>query len=275
MWPFEKKSARRQEIRRSKAERQVAWVQRWRERVRPWPFTIALGASIVTALILNAGGEILDLRVGEHAPRAIASRLDFKILDEQQTRLRKVQARDTASNYYDLDVRLLDEIRAKLIQAINFAKEDGTNLSALKQKAASIKVLLDDAGAAKLVKLATPDSNLYIKQVDRAIQALARQAFVEPLPADDAGRRTPLQAILLSADGQPHMPPKSVTDLVRANNVESAERVAEIAAGSFDFELKPSMRNSIRAMLRGENDESVLPIYLYNKARSDQRSGPC
>ncbi|MCH8804624.1 MAG: HDIG domain-containing protein [Planctomycetes bacterium] len=270
MWPFEKKSARRQEIRRSKAKRQVAWVRRWRERVRPWPFTIALGASIVAALILNAGGEILDLHVGEHAPRAIASRLDFEILDEQQTRLRKVQARDTAPNFYDLETSLLDDIQGKLTKVIEYARKYTNDPTTLKQKAREeLKIELDDAGVQELQRLAAlPDPTEYQRAVERAIQALAVQPLVQPEPDELAERRTPLKAVLRgSAEGA--KPLRVDWDQVMfSTQVEAAARVADAAANAFRFQLRPSIRNSIIAMLRGDTPGTLKPIYGYNKELS-------
>ena len=267
MWPFGKQTARRREIRRSKAERQGAWYRRLSGRIPLWSCALTLGSAVLAALILSAGGDVLDIRAGQALPRAVASRVDFSVEDAKQTAEKRVRARDNAPIYYRLDESLLDDLRGKLMNALTLAKTHAAEPEKLKEEAAKIKILLDDAGLAELLRQAElPDARRYQDSVDRTMQALARQPLVEAVEL--VGGRTAVKAILVDpASRQEQSVSRSA--LLYANNPESAEKVADAATAVFAAPLRDTMRNSIVAVLSGGTPEEPLnPLYRYERDRS-------
>src|SRR5438093_12130935 len=99
MWPFDKYTSRRKEIRRSNVERHGPWFRRTLGQLSVGWTVITIVASALTCVIINSGREPLAIRVGQCVPRGIPARVDFKIPDEAQTRERRVRARDASPNY--------------------------------------------------------------------------------------------------------------------------------------------------------------------------------
>lgn len=268
MWPFGKQTARRREIRRSKAERQGAWYRRLSGRIPLWSCALTLGSAVLAALILSAGGDVLDIRAGQALPRAVASRVDFSVEDAEQTAEKRVRARDSAPIYYRLDESLLADLRNRLMSALALAKEHAGEPERLKDKAAKIKILLDEAGLAELLRLAElPDARRYQDSVDRAMRALTRQFLVEGV---DLGGRSAVEAILVDPI---HEQERSVdrhdADLLHTNDVENAKKVAEAAKIAFPEPLRDTIRNSIAAVLAGDTPgEPLKPLYRYDSDRS-------
>ncbi len=77
MWIFGKKSARRREIRRSKAELHVTLRQKLLDQVGPWPLATAIFFGFVAAMILNTGGEVMPYRVGMTLSAGVNPRIAF------------------------------------------------------------------------------------------------------------------------------------------------------------------------------------------------------
>ncbi len=99
MWIFGKKSARRREIQRSRAEQHVTLRQKLLERVGPWPLATAIFFGFFAALIINTGGDVLPYRVGMTVPSGINSRIRFAVVDREATETRRTQAGDNSPTY--------------------------------------------------------------------------------------------------------------------------------------------------------------------------------
>jgi len=228
---------------------------------------LTLGSAVVAALILSAGGDVLDIRAGQTLPRAIASRVDFSVEDAEQTTQERVRARDNAPIYYRLDESLLADLRNRLMRALALAKEHAGEPEELKDKAAKIKILLDEAGLAELQRLAElPDARRYQDSVDRAMRALTRQPLVE---AVELVGRTANEAFLVDPTREQERSVDRYSDLLYANDVENAKKVAEAATLAFPGPLRDTIRNSIAAVLAGDTPEEPLkPLYRYDSDRS-------
>src|SRR5262245_63798714 len=111
MWPFDRPTARRSEIRRTRAERVGTWYSNLIASIEPGWAAVMVLTAIAVSLILTAGGPRFALREGQSVLRAITSRVDFKIEDQQKTSEQRTQARDRSPSHYNLDTLLLDDIR--------------------------------------------------------------------------------------------------------------------------------------------------------------------
>jgi hypothetical protein len=265
---FGKRTARQKEIRRSRAERRLIWYHRFVEQLSLGPLVFLLFCGVVTALIVNAGDDVLSLRVGQQLPRDIPSRVTFRIEDERATDRLRNQARDNAEDYYELDTSLLQDIRGRLLNALGIAREQAADPQKLREKTSEIKVLLDDPGLEELVRLANePDTTAFQQAVDRTVQRLRAQPLVEA--SDLAHRRTGINAILVDPA---HPAERRVpgNDLLFANNPEHVSKVVEgaVTAGDFPPALHNPLKTSLLQMLREDNGDTFRPLYRYDTARS-------
>lgn len=265
---FGKRSVRQQEIRRSKAERGLTWYHRFLEELELQPITFLTFCALVAALTVNAGQDALGIRLGQTLPRDVTSRLTFRLVDERATDRLRGQARDNADDYYELDVSLLQDLRGRLMSALRIAREQSTDPAKLKEKAAEVKLVLDEPGLAELLRLAElPDAAEFHDAVDRAVRALHRIPLVET--SASARRRTGIQAVLVDpAEATEHVVPNS--ELRFANNAEHVNKVVEaaVAAAGFAPSLRESMRASLTQMLRGEGPDDFKPLYRHDTRRS-------
>ena len=263
MWPFAKQSARRKEIRRSRAERGLGWFPRLAGRAVLARHTITVASGILAAVIVNLGDDALDIRVGQNLPRAITSRVEFYVENMDRTSEMRGRARDTAPVYYRPDESLLQDIRRRLAQALQLAKEHAADPDRLQQEARKSKLALDEAGRAELLRLAgLSDSEEYQKAAD-AFQAAVDAAVTKlatkpPWLVESVGpaqRRNAVNAVLIA----PREPIKEFTPQQRmvpmsklpAAGRPTVETLAENAAESFAPPLRPSIKTSIVAMLSG------------------------
>ncbi len=266
MWPFGKRTAREKEIRRSKAERRLPWYQRLYERVHPQPFVLLLFCAVTVAVIVNAGHDVLGLRVGQRVPRPITSRITFRLEDQARTQVMRMRARDNAEDYYALETSLLQDIRGRLARALPLARQNADNPDKLRADAAEIKVLLDDDGLAEMLRLGKqPDATVYERSVERALQTLQREPLVK---ADEqAPRRTGIFAILVDPE-QSTERKVSINELLFANKQEDVAGVAAAAANKFPEPLRLSMNNSLLAMLQGDEEGRHKALYIYDPPAS-------
>jgi putative nucleotidyltransferase with HDIG domain len=263
---FRRQSARQKEIRRSKAERRPAWQQILRERVRPQLLALLILCSVSAAIIVNFGEDRLGVRVGQRVPRAITSRVAFRVEDEERTQVMRMRARDNAEEYYTLDTSLLQDIRGRLASALRIAREHADNPDTLREAAAAIKVLLDAPGLEELSRLANQtDATAYEAAVDRAIEILQREPLVEA--GEQAPRRTGVNAILVDPEQATEWK-VSISQLLFANNAENITRVAEAGASAFAPPLRASMKQSLVRMLAGDQESSFKPLFRYDTAAS-------
>jgi len=279
MWPFGKHSARRKEIRRSKTERGFAWHQRLFSRVGAVPAAITVGSAITAALLVNAGPDPLNLHVGQTVPRAVVSRVEFRVGNEARTIEMRLRARDNTPNYYELDVSLLNDIRGRLTNALQLAKAHLDDPARFQDEARRSRLILDDEGRQELLRIARlTDPAEWQRAADRfqsaVEEAVYRLAEGSPLlvePLDPANRRTAANAILIDPRGGGDSAQRvvPVSRLLPANQPEAAETVAAAAAAAFRQALQPSMRASIAETLRGEADGSARPIYRFAAEKSN------
>jgi putative nucleotidyltransferase with HDIG domain len=275
MWPFAKQSARRKEIRRSRAERGLGWHLRLTGRLL-LPNSVTALSGLVAAVIVNLGGDVLDIRVGQTLPRAVTSRVEFSVENQARTIEKRIEARDNAENYYELDDSLLQDIRGRLTNALQLAKEHAADPEAFRAETRQAKIVLDDAGRTELLRIANLSeadelqraTERFQAAVDAAIRRLASEPplFVEAL--GPAQRRTAANAILVTPHAKTKTlgPPErsvSVTNLRTSNRPEAAEAAAEAAVAPFSEALRASMKASILEMLREEPEGTFKPIYRY------------
>lgn len=277
MWPFEPRTARRKEIRRSRAERGLTFGQKLRESLRPLAIAIAAVSGLATALILNAGDDPLDVRVGESTARAITARVAFSIEDVQQTQLLRGQAREAAPNFYRLDTGLIDDLRGRLLNLLLLARTHAEDAARLRTAAAEAGFMLDEAAIGELLRLAgDPAPQRFERQVDGALELLSDQPLVDD--AEAARRRTTIEArldnplrrrertlprtqLILNHAEQPN----------RADALAVTRRVVEPVVAAFDPPLRAALRESLAALLLDEPNEGVAkPLYRYDPARTQQ-----
>lgn len=272
MWPFSKRSARREEIRRSRAEREVTLIQRFRGRFETGPLLLTVLAAAAGAVILNVGGEVLAIRVGQALPRAYTSRLELRIADDQATREMRVRARDTAPNWYELNQSLIEDIRGRLTSLLTIAKAHSGDPERVKAEATQNGVVLDDAGVAEALRLAAADDvPAFQRIVDAVMRALAQQPLVEY--DESAQRRTPVEAIFVDPNsGTERSLP--VARLQFTNNRENVVAIAEATAAAASAPLRASIRASIEALLSESRsaDRPLKPIYRYLSERTIQHA---
>jgi hypothetical protein len=263
---FGKRTARQKEIRRSKADRRLTWYYRAVAQLRLGPLAFLLFCGVVTGLIVNAGHDVLDLRVGQQIPRDIAARVTFRIADERATDRLRAQARDNAEDYYELDTSLLQDIRGRLTNALGIAREQAADPRKLREKAAEIKVLLDDPGLEELVRLADlPDATAFQQAIDQAMRSLRGEPLVEA--SDLAHRRTGIHAVLVDQSVERPVPGNA---LLFSNNPEHVAKAVEsvVAAAEFPGSLRDSIQASLLQMLREGATDTFKPLYRYDTRRS-------
>jgi putative nucleotidyltransferase with HDIG domain len=265
---FGKQTARQKEIRRSKAERRPGWLLRTADRVRIRPLVLLLASAVLASVIINFGGDVPGYREGQVLLRSITSRVAFRVADEARTQIEKMRARDNADDYYALDTSLLTDIRGRLASALRVAREQGGDLQHLKESAAAIQIVLDDAGLEELARLAAqPDSPVYEHAVDRAVSVLRNAPLVA---ADEkAPRRTGVSAMLVDPN-QATERPISINRLLFSSAADDVARVAEEAAAEFPAPLRPSMRASLLEMLRGTTENTFKAIYRRDSKASQE-----
>jgi putative nucleotidyltransferase with HDIG domain len=265
---FGKRTARQKEIRRSRAERRLAWYYRAVEQLRLGPLAFLLFCGVATGLIVNAGEDGLDLRVGQRIPRDITARVAFRLVDERATERLRAQARDNADDYYKLDTSLVQDLRGRLTNVLGIAREQAADPQKLREKAAEIKVVLDDAGLEEMVRLADqPERADFPQAVERALHTLRTEPLVEA--SDLAHRRTGINAVLVDPERSVERPvPGSA--LLFSNNPEHVAKVVEavVAAAGFPAGLRDSIKASLPLMLRDDAANHFKPLYRYDTERS-------
>lgn len=267
MWPFDRMTTRRSEIRRAKTERIGTWWSRWTESIDPSWAAVALVATVAACIILNLGGEQFDLVEGQSVPRAITARVDFSVPDEQQTRDMKIRARDSSPNYYRLDETLLEDIRGRLGNALTLARANRDDPAKLKTECAKNKVILDDSAVAAILGYAaTEDGGEYPRLVDSCIATLRTRPLVETEPI--AMRRTATKAVLFDAEKGQELQ-LNVAQLTDASDSALVMRLLDDSVRVFPEALRTGMRDSLAAMLKPEKPgEPLRPIYRFDTDRT-------
>lgn len=271
MWIFGKKSARRREIRRSKAKLHVTLRQKLLDQVAPWPLATAIFFGAFAALIINTGGDVLPYRVGMTVPSGINSRIPFKVVDQQATETRRTQARDSAPTYYIADTLLLDDIRGRLANAIQLAKTHAADSEQLKSEAAKIDLPLDDAAVSELQRLAAlpPDQREYQNMIESTIELLIAQPLVEV--SELAGRRRPPQAVMVYEKLERTFLIAELIVGTLENADAEADRVAGEAAQGMSPPLRAGFKSLIAAALRGsDSDVPLRPVYHFDPDRTHE-----
>ncbi|MCH7870499.1 MAG: hypothetical protein IID33_02250, partial [Planctomycetes bacterium] len=268
MWIFGKKSARRREIRRSKAEQKVTLRKRLLDKVGPWPIATAIFFGFFAALILNTGGDVLVYRVGMTVPVGVSARVRFERVDEQATLTRRTLARDRSPTYYSADTLLLDDIRRRLDNVVELAKTHADSVEKLKTEAEKINLPLDDDAARELQRLAGSLEQRDLRNmIDGMIGRLVSQPLVEVSEAAD--HRTSPQAIMV------YQPPDRtvlIAELIVGTLEHSdaaAEKAAAHAAQALSVPLRSAFKTLIAVALRGSDPAAPLrPIYHFDSART-------
>lgn len=266
MWPFNRSNARRKEIRRDKAERGLAWYQ-WRPTRLPLaPALTTLLVALLASLILNAGSDPSPYHAGQFLNRAVPSRVNFRVLDEEQTRAVRIRAQDNTPNYYRLDEALRKDLLGRLTSALRVVRESADNEERVRESGAQLKLHLDAGAVAELRRLsAEGESDAFVRMVEEALRELVSRPLVETTEATQ--RRTSLTAMLCDESGG-DCRSVDVAKLLYANDAASVEAVADAAARKFAAPLQASMKASILAILRDESGPGGKPLYRYDGVRS-------
>ncbi|TWT46013.1 7TM receptor with intracellular HD hydrolase [Phycisphaerae bacterium RAS1] len=266
MWPFDRSNVRRKEIRRSKAERGLAWYQ-WRPTRLPLaPALTTLLVAVLASLILNTGNDPSPYHAGQYLSRAVPSRVNFRVLDEEQTRAVRIRAQDNTPNYYQLDDALRTDLQGRLTSALRVVRESADNPERMRDAATQLKLQLDDEAVAELRRMSVEDeAAAFTRAVEAAVQELVSRPLVETTEATQ--RRTALTAMLCGGSGG-ECRAVDVAALLYANDASDVEQVAEAAARKFPPPLQASMRSSILGMLRDGAGAGGKPLYRYDGVRS-------
>jgi len=269
MWPFEKHTARRKEIARSKAERVSPWYRRAPEQSAVMTALSTGATALLAALALNAGGSVMNLRENQVVSRAIPARVQFEIIDDRQTDLERLRARDLSPNYYKLDVSLLDDIRGRLTGAMSLARAHADDAEEFVRQATENNVLLDEDGRSELLRMAgLENGGGYQRIVDQAVEHLKTSLIVEPELA--GARRTPREAVFQDPT-RPREMRRLMTELRYSNDQAAVARVVEEAVRATPTKLRASFNLSILAMLKSETaDQPFRAIYRFDTTQSVQ-----
>ncbi len=130
-----------------RAERQRSPAEEWERRRRMLYRLLAAGCILVAiSLLVHAGGggwgPPFPFREGEVRDRDIRSRLDFEVVEEAATGLRREEARAAVLPVLRLDPAPLDELRLRLTQLCLAARSG--SISRLDQKTVSFWALNDN-----------------------------------------------------------------------------------------------------------------------------------
>ncbi|RMF72510.1 MAG: hypothetical protein D6744_16755, partial [Planctomycetota bacterium] len=272
MWPFRTRTIRRKEIRRTRAERRSGGLRRLTPPLNLWSVLLTAGVAALAGWILAAGGEVLDVHEGQRIERAITSRVDFALYNEQQTIEMRVRARETSPNYYRLDASLMTELRGRLANVLALAKAHIDDPEALRAAARKSGVILDDAGLAEIQRLAAlEDAGEYQNAVDSAIRVLRLKPLVDP---ENAGIRRPAatKALLLDPDTSQERALRP-DQLIFTNDADAVQRAVSDAVAAFREPLRASMAASIIEILRTPNAANqkpgaLRPLYRFDTART-------
>ncbi|MGD8452959.1 MAG: HDIG domain-containing protein [Phycisphaerae bacterium] len=246
------------------------------------------GVAVAAAILLNIGGDVLPYRIGQSVPRAVASRCEFSVDNQARTLEKRLQAYNTADTYYELDASLVRDIRGRLTNALQLAKEHAADPAELVAEARKVRIVLDDAGRDELIRMATLTDTAELqaaverfqRAVDSAISRLVFPPYQLPIlveAVEPSRRRTPLNAILVDpGEPQANTPAQRravpVARLLSTSRPDAGETVAEAVAQAFSAPLRASMQASILAMLRGEGEGegSLRPVYRYLPEQSER-----
>ncbi len=264
MWPFDRTTSRRREIRRSRAERALPWHQRLGEFVQLRPLLITVTAALLTSVVITAGGEVLDLRVGQWMPRSITARVPFRIEDQQQTAALRVRASETAPDYYVLDTAFIDDLRGRFQALARITREHAADPARLRGELVRLGLTLDEALFEQLPRLAQESNGAFLPAAcDQLIDTLSEQPLIEP---DATGARGgALDAILVERDGGERTLP--ARNLLNAD-AEGALRAAREAVKVFPTELRENVATLVLGQLRQEKSAAIRPLYRHDAARS-------
>lgn len=266
VWPFDRQSVRRREIRRSKVEREGSAFHRWIAWIDPTRSALTILVTLTAWLILNIGGQRFDLKVGQSLSRAVAARVDFQSVDHERTREMRLQARDTSPNFYKLDTGLLESLRGRLSSALAIARAHGDDPARLVAAAGEARLVLDEPGLIQLSKMAArDDGGDFQRQVDAALKTLRTLPIVDPA---DFERRRASEAILVDSESGAERT-LAMTQLAFTSDSDSVSRKLDDVVRSFPETLRASMRASMLANIAptGTSD-SPSPVYRFDSEQT-------
>ncbi len=263
MWPFGTPSARRQDIRRSRVERQPAWHRRLARLIAPWPAALSLLCAAVSSLILSIGGDELDLRSGQTLRHGLTARVAFTLEDAQKTNELKIRERLASPDYYVLDAAALSELRVRLQNVLALARAHAADPTGLQAEAAKTGLLLDDAQARELKRQA----DLGGAEFDHMSETVLRRVLALPLvnrPETDR-RRNPLRSVLVDAEGGERS--VDLRELVYVNSdavSDALDRVVSVVREP----LRGVLRGVLGQWLSGTPESGPRVLYAFDAART-------
>ncbi|MCG3128116.1 MAG: hypothetical protein CHACPFDD_02992 [Phycisphaerae bacterium] len=260
MWPFTRRSLRRREIHRSKIEQRLPLYRRFFARIGAGPIALTLIFGLVAAALVNLRSGAVPLRPGMYIAHGFVSRVPFSIEDKQLTAIRRMQARDSSPACYQADNALLDEIRARLTQALKRAQSVAENQPAEGEPA------LDAAAVSELKRLGDSVApGEFEKFLDQVVAGLATVPLVETAEQRD---RLPIEARLAGPDAERSSP---ISGLLSTRTPEVANRAADAAARTAPAGLRELAR-SVSLQVLVLPDGAVRPLYRVDADRTRQLS---
>lgn len=268
MWPFERRSARGKEIRRSITERTEAWYRPLLMDFSFFSVFTSVATALAAAFILNMGQDRFAYRPGQVTSRGIPARVDVQIADELKTTEMRLRARDGTPNYYRLDEALLGDIEGRLTNVLAVARATASDPERVRAEAAKARVLLDDEGLAELIRLASvEDGSEYTQKITALIARLAPEPLVDP--ASLRTRTTTASTAVLYDPTTSQERRRDRRQIIFVNDAEAVERTVAQACDVIGPALRSSLTKSILAMLRSEDAEAgYLPLYRFDGQRT-------
>lgn len=265
---FERKTQRRSEIRRDKAERGLTWMQRLPARVPVRALLHAAVAGVLAGLIVNLGPNPLAYRAGQMAARSITARLDFSVQNQDRSRLLKSRARESAPNYYDLDETLVRDIGGRLANAFNPGPETVVDREMIARVAREYGVEFDEPALDALAKLAADGRAAdYQAWITSIVQQLARSPLVES--SANVSPRVALVAILVDSQNASGRQ-EPVSQLLPSDSPDAVLKVSQAAVDPLPEPLHRSIRRAISGQLADPVHGVVRPLFRYDPDRSKQ-----
>lgn len=264
MWSSRRRSARREEIRRAKAERRGVWYQRLPAELVGWSTFVTLWTATGVVFALNYRAEELPLRPGQTLARPVVARTNIAIPDQALTIELQVREADKAPNYFRLDESLLGLIEQRLTSAVTLAKAHPEDTARLIQQAAENKLVLDEAAIQELRRLAEqPDSSEYV----RIVKALTARLRTRPLVDPDAGgvRTTPATAVLFDP-GLSQERTIPATQLRFTTDEDAVRRLLDDTVAIAPEPLRASLRASLAKLMRVSDapDARTRPLFVFD-----------
>ena len=259
-------ATRRQQVRDRRTQVYGPWRARLMRRVASWSVFASVGFVAATVAVALIGEASLGYTVGQRIDRPIYARVDFSVLDEQQTTADRRAARASTPSYYSLNAPALTfgRIRADLMRLYQ-AAADSESFDAYRATLEALEWPADEASYQRLRELADEPGRVEF------------QAWVNELPLE---REYVVRDLL-----REERDPTSTTNFIRLElpQAEGGARVVEVPLQKLAaFGNEQARRGSAATVARrfrlrslAPNVEAIVlaafteqPTIVYNRERT-------